>query len=132
MKRIFVDTSAWYAYVRADDPDHKPVKAAIESWEGRLVTSNFVFDEIVTLVRGRMGASKAELIGQTLRDSAVAHMARVSPEDEEDAWELFTRHKDKCYSFTDCVSFSLMRRLSLGAAISTDRHFQQAGFEVEP
>lgn len=57
MKKAFVDTSAWYAFIKPDDPDHAEVKAAIQRWENRLVTSNFVFDEVVTLVRARMGIS---------------------------------------------------------------------------
>lgn len=132
MKRVFVDTSAWYAYIRADDPDHKAVKASIEQWAGRLLTSNFVFDEVVTLVRGRLGVAKAERVGNTLRDPGAVDMVRVLPEDEEEAWKIFIQHKDKDYSFTDCVSFALMRRLGLETVLSTDHHFQQAGFHREP
>ena len=132
MKRVFVDTSAWYAYIRADDPDHKAVKISIEQWAGRLLTSNFVFDEVVTLVRGRLGVAKAERVGNTLRDSGAVDMVRVLPEDEEEAWKIFIQHRDKDYSFTDCVSFALMRRLGLETALSTDHHFQQAGFHREP
>jgi len=132
VKRVFVDTSVWYAYIRADDPDHKAVKASIDKWAGRLLTSNFVFDEVVTLVRGRLGVAKAERVGNTLRDPGAVDMVRVLPEDEEEAWKIFTQHKDKAYSFTDCVSFALMRRLDLETVLSTDHHFKQAGFNCEP
>ena len=132
MKRVFVDTSVWYAYVRADDPDHKAVKSSLEQWEGRLLTSNFVFDEVVTLVRARLGAAKAERVGNTLRDPDTVNMVRVLPEDEEEAWKIFTHPRDKEYSFTDCVSFALMHRLGLETVLSTDHHFQQAGFHREP
>ena len=55
MKRVFVDTGAWYALVDADDPDHRRVSDCIQHHRERLVTSNFVFDEVVTLVRYRLG-----------------------------------------------------------------------------
>ncbi|HAH08129.1 MAG TPA: VapC toxin family PIN domain ribonuclease [Elusimicrobia bacterium] len=132
MKRVFVDTSAWYAYARRDDPDHAAVKEALEAWQGRLVTSDFVFDEVVTLVRVRLGHGASVHVGEALRDPSVVDLIRLLPEDEEDAWEWFKRHKDKAYSFTDCADFALMRRLRIPAAITTDRHFAQAGFEVMP
>lgn len=127
-----MDTSAWYAYARADDPAHAAVKASLREWEGRLVTSDFVFDETVTLVRVRAGHGAALRVGAALRDPGVVDLVRVNAEDEDDAWAFFQRHKDKAFSFTDCASFALMRRLRLETAVSTDRHFRQAGFSVEP
>ncbi len=130
MKRVFVDTSAWFAYARKDDPDHEAVSRALEEWEGRLVTSDFIFDETVTLVRVRLGHGAALRVGTALRDPEVVELARLLPEDQEDAWAQFSRSRDKDYSFTDCTSFALMRRLRLHAAVATNRHFQQTGFLV--
>lgn len=132
MKRVFVDTSAWYAYARRDDPDHAAVKEALEAWEGRLVTSDYVFDEVVTLVGARMGHAPSVRVGETLRDPSVVELVRLLPEDEEEAWDWYKRHKDKAYSFTDCADFALMRRLRIPTALATDRHFAQAGFQVLP
>lgn len=130
MNRAFVDTSGWYAYARADDPSHGPARKALERWEGRLVTTDFVFDETVTLARLRLGAAHAERIGETLLDPGVVELVRLLPEDFEDAWNLFKKNKDKGWSFTDCSSFAVMRRLRLSGAVATDRHFKQAGFEL--
>ncbi|MGH9338887.1 MAG: type II toxin-antitoxin system VapC family toxin [Acidobacteriota bacterium] len=132
MNRAFVDTAGWYAYIRADDPDHPPVMEAFERREGRLITSSFVFDELVTLVRGRLGHKAAVKVGETLRSPDVVELVRLSVEDEEQAWLLFSEHTDKDYSFTDCTSFVLMHRLGLAVAITTDHHFQQAGFRTDP
>lgn len=130
MKRVFVDTSGWYAYARGDDPGHADARAALESWEGRLVTTDFVFDETVTLARMRLGTAAAARIGDALLDPGVVELVRLLPEDFEDAWSLFKKGKDKAWSFTDCSSFAVMRRLRLHAAVSTDHHFRQAGFET--
>jgi len=130
MNRVFVDTSGWYAYAREDEPAHGPVRKAIEQWEGRLVTTDFVFDEIVTLARMRLGSAHAARIGDTLLDPGVVELVRLLPEDFEDAWALFKKNKDKSWSFTDCSSFAVMRRLRLTSAVATDRHFRQAGFEI--
>jgi hypothetical protein len=45
---------------------------------------------------------------------------------------LFFRYGDKDFSFTDCTSFILMRELKLREALTTDRHFLQAGFGIKP
>ena len=132
MKRIFVDTSGWYAYARGDDPAHGAAREALEKWEGRLVTTDYVFDETVTLARARLGAAAAAKIGDALLDAGVVALVRLLPEDFEDAWESFKKSKDKGWSFTDCTSFAVMRRLRLHAAVATDRHFRQAGFEALP
>lgn len=132
MKRVFVDTSAWFAYVRRDDPDHDAVVKVLTEWEGRLVTSNFIFDEVVTLVRFRLGHAAAAKVGETLKDPETVDLIQLLPEDEEDAWAWFVRHQDKDYSYTDCTSFALMRRLHIGAAVAVDQHFRQAGFQIRP
>jgi len=48
------------------------------------------------------------------------------------AWSLFERRPDKAYSFTDCTSFIVMRRLKLGIAAALDNHFLQEGFQIRP
>ncbi|MEK7477572.1 MAG: PIN domain-containing protein [Candidatus Coatesbacteria bacterium] len=132
LPRAFVDTSAWYAYIRADDPDHRRIRPHLDPPEARLVTSNFVFDEVVTLVSLRLGHAAAVRAGTALRGTPSVECVRILPEDEEHAWTFFVRHRDKDYSYTDCTSFALMRRLGLTLAVTTDRHFRQAGFDQLP
>jgi predicted nucleic acid-binding protein len=43
---------------------------------------------------------------------------------------FFRKHADHAYSFTDCSSFVVMRELGLQDALTTDRHFREAGFRV--
>lgn len=129
MQRLFVDTSAWFAFTNRADPDHKSVAALLNAFKGRLVTSNFVFDETVTLCLYRLGHAAAERVGQVLRDSSQVDLVRVAPEDETSAWQLFRERRDKQYSFTDCTSFALMRRLDLKTAAALDDDFAGEGFE---
>jgi predicted nucleic acid-binding protein len=132
MDRLFVDTSAWYAYLNRKDPGHAAVAAALAPWEGRIVLTDYVFDELMTLLRMRIGHEAAVRVGELLRSGEVGVLANVEPEDFERAWRQFRREKDKQYSFTDCTSFAVMRRLGIRTAAALDVHFQQAGFEVLP
>ena len=130
--RVFVDTSAWFAYVNAGDPDHRRVRDVLDDAPDRLVTSTYVFDETVTLTQGRLGHRRAVAVGRTLLDPAIVDLLRVTPVDERTAWTLFERRPDKSYSFTDCTSFVLMRRERIGHAIALDEHVAQEGFTIAP
>jgi len=132
VKRVFVDTGAWYALVDAKDPDHAAVATCISEYSGRLATSNFVFDETVTLLRYRLGHRPARTFGDALQAGGLAAVLRLAPGDESAAWEIFTRYRDKSFSFTDCTSFSLMKRLGIASAIAIDDDFKAYGIPCLP
>jgi uncharacterized protein len=44
------------------------------------------------------------------------------------AFALLQSQPDKTYSLCDAVSFLMMRERGLSEALTTDRHFEQAGF----
>jgi predicted nucleic acid-binding protein len=44
--------------------------------------------------------------------------------------DLYARRMDKDWSLTDCISFEAMRRHQISDALTTDHHFEQAGFNV--
>lgn len=133
MERLFVDTGGWYAYANRADPEHKAVKAALGRFRGRLVTSNFVFDEVVSLcLARRLGHAVALTVGGVLMAPQVVDLVRVTAEDERAAWRLFAERPDQGYSYTDCTSFALMRRLGITRAAALDEHFRIEGFEVIP
>jgi predicted nucleic acid-binding protein len=132
MERLFVDASAWLAFVNRGDPDHRAVRRAMEGFEGRLVTSNFVFDETVTLCKVRLGHRIAVRAGEVLLDPGVIDLVRLMAADESEAWRLFLARADKSYSFTDCTSFVVMRRLGIGRAATLDDDFRREGFDVAP
>jgi predicted nucleic acid-binding protein len=50
--------------------------------------------------------------------------------DELDALRWMRKYADERISFTDCVSFAIMRRHRIRAALTFDRHFKLAGFAV--
>ena len=64
--------------------------------------------------------------------SRVLTILRPDAADERAALALFRKLSDQEVSFTDCVSFALMRRHKLARAFTFDRHFAAAGFTVWP
>jgi hypothetical protein len=52
----------------------------------------------------------------------------MTPDRFAAARELILKHFDQEFSFTDCVSFVVMKELRLLDALATDKHFRIAGF----
>lgn len=97
----FVDTGVFYAQHDRDAPRHEVANAAMGTLAsgryGRLYTSDYVYDEAVTLTRmrtGRFGDAKA--IGDRIRglDSypAALSLLYVSEDRFENAVETFERY----------------------------------------
>ena len=135
MKALFVDTAGWIACADAADPAHGRSRAArdaaLEAGQ-LLVTTDFVVDETLTLIRLRLGLAAAEAWWQQIDRSSRLRWERVDSERFEKACQLFFQYRDKDFSFTDCTSFITMRELKLTHAITTGRHFRQIGFQVLP
>jgi len=132
LQYAFVDTGAWYALLDKKDPDHAAIVEAFAEYRGRLVTSNYVFGETITLARYRLGWSVAHQFGSALRERRVARLERVTTQDETAAWSIFERQQETHYSFTDCTSFALVRRLALPICLAIDPDFRAFGLRCLP
>ena len=130
--KLFVDTSAWFAFFDRGSREHAAVVRTLTSWDGRLVFTDHILDELLTLVRVRAGHRTAVRVGEALLSGDAGLLVEVEARDFRAAWELFRTQADKGYSFTDCTSFAVMNRLGIRTAAALDRHFARAGFEVLP
>lgn len=135
MNALFVDTAGWMACADAADPAHESSCAARNAMLVRgipLVTTDYIVDETLTLIRRRMGIRAAEKWWQQIEASSRLRWEWIGVPRAEKARDLFFRHRDKKYSFTDCTSFAVMRELKIRQALTTDDHFRQMGFLVLP
>jgi len=135
MRRLFLDTGFLIALEAADDQHHQAASAHWRRLTGsmpRLVTTSYVFDEVVTFFNSRNRHAKAVEIGNLLLVSPSVELIHVSEPLFQEAWRYFSQHSDKSYSFTDCVSLVVMKRLRIRKALTFDKHFVQAGYGTEP
>ena len=135
MNAVFVDTGGWMACADGADPAHASCMAARDEVleAGRLlITTEFVVDETLTLIRFRLGLGAAKAWWQQIDGSTRLRWERVENDRFERARQLFFQYRDKDLSFTDCTSIAIMRELKLATVITTDRHFHQVGFDVLP
>lgn len=132
---IFIDTGAFLARHVQRDRHHEQ---AVRSWSElaarrrRCMTSNFVLDETLTLLGRRVSYGFAAERAAAWWASAALSIARPDERDELAAIELFRKLADQEVSFTDCISFALMKRHRVRTAFTFDRHFRAAGFELYP
>ena len=61
----------------------------------RLIITDYVFDELVTLVMTKLGKSYAIRMGERLRSSEFCSVVKVEQEDLKAAWEVFCQYRDK-------------------------------------
>jgi predicted nucleic acid-binding protein len=132
---IFVDTGAFLARHLARDEHHESARRAwdeLASTGWRVYTSNFVLDETFTLLARWVSYDFAAERADAILASTSLEILRPDAADEVSALDLFRKFGDQQVSFTDCVSFALMKRSGIARAFAFDRHFVHAGFELWP
>ena len=132
-RRVFGDTSFFFALVAKRDPAHRPAVAAYEKLlraGAHVVTTDYVVDETLTLTKARIDAPTALSLLDRMERSDSIDLQMLTSERFAASKQYFRKHSDHGYSFTDCTSFALMDELNIGTVLTTDRHFKEAGFEV--
>lgn len=108
----FVDTGAFYAGKDPSDQYYDQANAFMEKVKKdltlHLITSNFVIDETLTLIRMKLGHNAAVKFGRQIKGSRIVKVLHVNEKIEEQAWRIFEKYSDRDFSFTDCSSFAIM------------------------
>ena len=121
----FVDTGAWAALFVPADPLHETARQWLAGNTDRLVTSDYVVDEVLTLLKTRFSSQASIRAGQSLFGEHLSQLVYLTSGDVERAWKIFRTHSDKRWSFTDCASLAIMERIRISKAFAFDRHFSQ-------
>ncbi len=101
---IFVDSGAWFASVIATDPDHAAAIAWLAGNREQLLTTDYVIDETLTLLRARGQSHIAVALGEALFAESIAVLHFCAKDEIVSAWDTFRQYSDKEWSFTDCLS----------------------------
>jgi predicted nucleic acid-binding protein len=129
---IFIDTGAFVARYFSHDQYHQ---RAVEIWNRivtngeNCVTSNFILDETFTLLARKAGYEFALQRAKNIYASQALKIIRPEEKEELSALDFFNKYADQAVSYTDCISFAIMKREKISRAFSFDRHFQLTGFK---
>jgi len=131
MMRAFADSSYWIALLNPHDDLHqKALTLARRFAEHQIVTTEMVLVEILNgfASSGEYMRGKAIQVVDALRSNRQVIVIPQTTHQFENALLRYRRATDKSWSITDCASFDIMEQSSISAAITHDRHFEQAGF----
>jgi predicted nucleic acid-binding protein len=94
------------------------------------VTHSYVLAEFVALAQARRLPRMAALTFiSDLAENPDIDTVWVAEPLHREAMALLVARPDKMYSLCDAVSFVLMRQRHVAEALTTDRHFEQEGFQ---
>ena len=135
---IFVDTWAWLALANKKDKNHEAAKITYNRIKlETLFTSNFILDELITLLYRTVSSDKANLFVESLFALAEKERLSIIYMDKNvmmEAWRLRKKYRDKQdISFTDFTSFTIMEERGIKRVFTGDKHFEKVnmGFIIE-
>ncbi len=130
---IYIDTSALYAILDADDENHERAKRLwvdLITQRARLVCSNYVLVETFALVQHRLGIEAVRTLQEDILP--VLYIEWVDePSHRAGVTAVLTAGR-RGLSLVDCVSFEVMRQRGIRTAFTFDPHFAEQGFECIP
>lgn len=132
---LFVDTDAWFALADKSDNCHKK---AINVYPGlikgfhHLTTTNLVIAETYILIRCSIGHQAAIVFLESINTSPRIRKIYSDRVLEEKAEDILRKYQDQDFSYTDAVSFAVMKQYGIKQAFSFDEHFITAGFTLIP
>lgn len=130
MKEVFADACYWIALLNRADALHQAALSVGPSLTNvRLITTDEVLTEVLNYFskRGSLRTFAAEMAIAIYNDPHVLVLEQ-SRASFDGGLHLYRQHRDKRYSLTDCISFTVMRERGIVEALSDDQHFVQAGF----
>jgi predicted nucleic acid-binding protein len=91
---IFVDTGAWSASVVPSDTDYQIASTWFNQNTQPLITTDYVVDEMLTLLRIRRGNQRAISLGNAFFSGALVTIHYVTEADIQQAWQVFCQFSD--------------------------------------
>jgi len=131
---IFLDASFLVSYLVERDINHpravELVNEIVSGTHGTAVTSDYVFDETVTVVLVRSKSlDVAVTAGGLIRESIA--MIMIDEGIFENSWMTFKNQVSTNFSFTDCTILTLVKENHIDKIATFDKEFESSdSYEV--
>jgi uncharacterized protein len=132
---LFVDTGAWFALADRSDQHHDRAVDIYLNLLRRyhhLTTTNLVVAETYIFIRRALGHQSGIDFLQNIAASPRVIKLHSDSVLEEEAEGILQKYQDQDFSYTDAVSFAVMKQHGISKAFSFDQHFVTAGFALVP
>jgi len=133
MSKLFVDTSGWAnIFVSSENYHSQAQRYFLNAWQLQqpLITTSYIVVELVALLQSPLRIPRHAIfeVVDSVRQSDHIQVIHIDAAIDANAWQLCKNRPDKAWSLVDCTSFVVMQQLRLQEALTTDQHFEQAGF----
>ena len=130
MNKVFIDTAFVVALVNPWDKYHIEATNLSQQYKNQpLLTTDVVLIEIGNAL-ARNHKTAAVQVMDAFRSSKEITIISLDNDLFEKAFDLYTKYADKSWGLADCVSFIVMRDYAITDVLTSDRHFEQAGFNI--
>ncbi len=131
--KVFLDTASALALSSAADEYHgRALQLAeqVRKSTSRLLTTQAILLEIGnSLAKRRFRTSAVRLLSTLAQDTSI-EIVWLTPDLYHRSFRLFQSRLDKEWGLTDCISFVVMQDHGITEALTSDSHFEQAGFRA--
>jgi uncharacterized protein len=127
---ILLDTGYFIAMLAPKDQLH--TRAVVWSRrlnETTLVSEYVIWETLDHFADTRHRRDAGDLV-RRIRADGRCTFVNASPSLFDIRFSLYETRQDQTWSFTDCVSFEIMKQRHLDRALTFDHHFEQAGFQA--
>ncbi len=130
---VFIDTSAFYALLDADDRNHHRAKQIWLELLNRpvdFVCSNYILVESIALIQRRLGIVAVRRFQEEMMP--IIQIKWIEAELHNTSISALLATDRRQLSLVDCASFEVMRRLGIRTVFAFDDHFIEQGFTCLP
>ena len=128
---IFLDASYFLAIYNEDDIHHKRATLIAEKIDvneyGQMLTSDDIFDEVVSVALRKFGKEKAQAFGKQILDSTF--IVNGDKHIFDNAFKIFNASKLPS-SFTDCTTQAIIELAQIKYIATFDKMFEKLDVEV--
>ena len=128
MSSRFADTAYYLALINPSDVAHQLANDLTDKFDGILVTTSAVVNGLGNHLRIPANRALFAQLVRELQENPDVRFVHVDGQLFRAGIDLFEQRRDQEWSLTDCISFVVMQRHRLTEALTTDHHFEQAGF----
>ena len=130
MNAVFADTAFYIAFCSVKDCWHDKARELAFLDMGKTYTTEFVLLELGNHLSAPEGRLSFLRMNTMIREDPGTVVIPASSDLIQNGLSLYADRLDKGWSLTDCISMAVMRGQGIALALTSDHHFEQAGFAV--
>ncbi len=130
MNAVFADSACFIALLNARDRWPGAALRAQDETPRSLVTSEWILIEVADAFADTDARAKVVRMIEILTARADVEIIPATSVGFAEGLALYADREDKDWSLTGCISMQVMTERGLTDVLTSDRHFEQAGFRA--